>query len=257
MAALTIFHYIPRRSFVHRMDGRIKLICMIAFSIAVSVTDRILNLGIFSLLFLMVLWTAKLPLKKFLSELKYFLVLILLVFLVQSFSIPGSPITRWPLANPTREGVYSGIQFGWHLILLISLSLIVTATTTLTTIKNAVEWFLRPIPFVPDTKVGTMISLTFTLVPLVFDQASEMLDAQKARCIAGRKNPVSRIIFLVFPLLLQTFRRADEMVYAMESRCYSDQRTPMVFKTGPGDWIVLIFAGLVCGMILLQISLGF
>jgi energy-coupling factor transporter transmembrane protein EcfT len=90
-----------------------------------------------------------------------------------------------------------------------------------------------------------MFSLTFVLIPLIFDQASEILDAQKARCIEGRKNPIQRMTFLAYPLLLHTFIRADEIVYAMESRCYSEDRTPVVFKTTSIDWLMLIFSGLV------------
>lgn len=252
MAELNILHYMPGKSIIHRMDGRIKLLCMILFSIAASAAIRTLALVILSLVFLTALFGAKLPIKKLFTELKYFLFLIILVFIVHAFSIPGTPIIHLPLLNPTREGLLSGLFFGWRIILLITISMILTATTTLSTLKNAIEWLLRPIPFIPETKIATMISLTFTLMPLIFDQASEILDAQKARCIAGRKNPVARIVFLVFPLLLQTFRRADEMVGAMESRCYSEKRTPAEFRTTFKDWMVLIFVGVVCGVVFVK-----
>lgn len=55
-------------------------------------------------------------------------------------------------------------------------------------IKNVIEWFLAPIPFVPEARVAAMFSLTFVLIPLIFDQASEMREAQKARCIDERKT---------------------------------------------------------------------
>jgi biotin transport system permease protein len=252
MAELNIFHYLPGESALHRMDGRIKLICMILLSIVASITIRILDLEILSLILLIALFYSKLPIRKLFTELRYFLFLIILVIVVHSFSIPGTPLTTFPLFNPTWEGLRSGMLFSWRIILLVSISMILTATTTLSSLKNVIEWLLRPIPFIPENKVAMMISLTFTLIPLIFDQASEMMDAQKARCIAGRKNPISRIVFLVFPLLLQTFKRADELVDAMESRCYSEERTPVVFRTKPSDWLLLLLTGLVCCMVLVK-----
>ena len=257
MAELNIYHYLPKDSFVHHMDGRFKLICMVLLSIATSITSHITDLIALSMFFMLVLFSSKLPVSKLFLELRYFIFLISMVFLVHSFSIPGTPLTHWPFMNPTREGLISGLIFGWRILLLVAISVIVTATTTLSTLKDATQWLLHPVPLVPEAKVATMIGLTFTLVPLIFDQASEILDAQKARCIAGRKNPVTRIIFLVFPLMLQTFRRADEMVDAMESRCYSTKRTPTSFKAKSSDWIVLIFSALLCGVILWQIPLKF
>jgi biotin transport system permease protein len=236
------------------MDGRVKLVCMVLLSITVSIASRISDRAILTFILLIALFNSKLPVKKLLTELKYFLVLIILVLLVHSFSIPGTPATNWPMLNPTWEGISSGLIFGWRIILLVAISTIFIATTTLYTLKNVIEWLLHPLPLVPEAKVSTMIGLTFTLVPLIFDQASEMLDAQKSRCIAKRKNPIERIFFLVFPLLLQTFRRADEMILAMESRCYSEQRTPAVFKTKTLDWVILLGSGFICCAILLQLG---
>jgi energy-coupling factor transporter transmembrane protein EcfT len=76
--------------------------------------------------------------------------------------------------------------------------------------------------------------------------ASEMLEAQKARCIESRKNPATRIIYLVYPLVLHAFRRVDDIAYAMESRCYSGEHTPATFKAIPIDWLLLALSGLVC-----------
>lgn len=246
MAEINIFHYLPQKSFVHTLDGRIKLICMICFSIIITAAVKIIDLTVLTCVLFIALIGARLPIKKLLSEIRYFLFLISMVVIVHSFSIPGVPISNIPIPGLTWEGLHSGLFFGWRIILIILVCAVLTGTTSLATLKSVIEWFLRPVPFIREMRVGTMFSLTFVLIPLIFDQASEMLDAQKSRCIEGRKNPIKRIIFLVFPLLLQTFRRADEMVLAMESRCYSDDRTPAVFKTNLRDWLVLCFTLLIC-----------
>lgn len=243
MAEINIFHYLPQKSIVHRLDGRIKLSCMILFSIMITVADNLFDLAFLTCVLLIAVIGAKLPIKKIFAEIRYFLLLISVVVIVQSLDIAGTslPALTW-------EGLGSGLLFGWRIILIVLVCAILNGTTSPATLKSVIEWFLRPIPFVRETRFGTMFSLTFVLLPLIFDQASEMMDAQKSRCIEVRKNPIRRIIFLAFPLLLQTFRRADEMVLAMESRCYCEDRTPAEFKTDLRDWLILsstILSGLI------------
>lgn len=253
MAELTIFHYTPKESVIHAMDGRIKLICMILFTIASGMAVGVLDLTLLTVVFLTALIGSKLPFQKLITEMKYFLFLIGIIIVIHSFTVPGTPITNIPVPGLTWEGLISGLFFGWRLILIILISTILTGTTPLSLLKCVIEWFLRPVPFIRETRVATMFSLTFSLIPLIFDQASEMSEAQKARCIEGRKNKVKRIMFLVSPLLFHTLLRADEMVFAMESRCYSEVRTKTAFKSNPRDWLLLLFSLLVCAMVVFPI----
>lgn len=251
MAELNIFHYIPKKSIIHDMDGRLKLICMIMFAVAAGIAPDIFDLIILTIVLLVALISSKLPIVSLLTEIKYFLFLIGIVIVVNAFSVAGTPITGIPIKGLTWEGLNSGLIYGWRLLLIILICIVLTGTTTLTSLKNVIEWFLAPIPFVPEARVATMFSLTFVLIPLVFDQASEMQEAQKARCIEGRKSPIARVKFLLFPLLLQTFMRADEMVMAMESRCYSEVRTKAVFKTTVNDWLILSITVFVCSLLII------
>ena len=243
MVQLTVFHYIHKNSVLHQMDGRIKLVCLLIISMTVSFASTKADFTLLTMVLLGALFLSQLPILAVVKELKYFAFLILLVFVVNSFSIPGTPIDLIP--GITWEGVISGITFGWRLLLVIIICIILTGTTSLSLLRNAVEWFLRPIPFIPESRVATMINLVFVLIPLIFDQAAEMISAQKARYVEGRKNPIKRILFLVYPLLTQTFLRADELVLAMEARCYSEQRTRAIFKATMKDWLVLLFTMLI------------
>jgi biotin transport system permease protein len=246
MAELNIFHYFPKPSLLHNMDGRIKLACMILFAIAASMAARIFDFIVLTSVLVIALISAGLPLNKLVAEIKYFLFLIGMVILFHSWSVPGTPVPYFPMSGFSREGLTSGVLFGWRLILIIGICALLTGTTSLASLKNVIEWLLRPIPFIRETRVATMFSLTFVLIPLIFDQAAEMLEAQKARGIENRKNPVLQVRFLALPLLIQTFRRADEMVQAMESRCYSEERTPVHFQSNIKDWLLFGFTGLVC-----------
>jgi energy-coupling factor transporter transmembrane protein EcfT len=247
MAEINIFHYLPGNSLIHRLDSRIKLVCMIWFSVTTSFMVETPDYLILTAVLLGAFWMSGLPVLRLIRELRYFYILILMVVIIQACSVPGTPFL---IRGISMEGLKSGLFFGWRLILVIIIGIIFTGTTRLSSLRNAVEWLLRPLPFIPAARVGTMISLTFVLIPLIFDQAAAISDAQKARCVEGRKNPVQRISLLVFPLLTRIFIQADEMALAMESRCYTEAFRKVEFKTDWKDWLILGCAGLICGAVI-------
>lgn len=249
MAEITLFHYIPKKTIIHQMDGRLKLVCMILFTMAAGFARNLYDLAILTSVLFMIYMAAGLSVKRFMIELKYFFILAGIIIGAHSFTVPGTAIPGFPIQGITWEGLNSGLLLSWRLIVMIFIGAIMTGTTSLLQFKNAVEWFLRPLPFIPEARVATMFSLTFVLIPLILDQISEMMDAQKSRCIDGRKDPVTRILFLVRPLLFHAFMRAEEIVQAMESRCYSEIRTKPKFKSTLNDWLVLAFSIFICFII--------
>jgi energy-coupling factor transporter transmembrane protein EcfT len=215
MAQVTFFHYIHKDTILHKMDGRLKLLCMLLLTLSVSFITEWYHYILLVCVVGLALVVSKLPLITIFKEMKLFAIMIVIIL----------AMSGWPFAT--------------RLVLMLMISTAMAGTTSLLTIKNAIEWYLRPIPFVPEVRIATIINLTFVLIPVIFDNYLEMMNAGKARCIKLRKNPIQRIKFIVFPLLTRTLRRADEIVYAMESRCYSEIRTRAIFKTNKMDWLIL------------------
>jgi len=190
-------------------------------------------------LIMLAIWAAKLPFGALLKDMRFFGVLILIVFISNAFLIPGEPIPNFPIANISQQGVITGLRFAGRLTLIIMACSVISGTTSLSSLRNAVEWILRPFPFISEVRIATMVSLTFILIPLIFDNYIEIMDAQKSRCIQLQKKPALRIKYISFPLLTQTFRRADEIINAMESRNYSEVRTQVELYTKKADWLIL------------------
>jgi energy-coupling factor transporter transmembrane protein EcfT len=251
VADLVVFRYLNRDSTLHRLDGRFKIACLVLFSVAASLANTPARFAILTLVLFAALIWSQLPIASLVKELWYFSLIIVPGPVVQSFSIPGATILDLPFGTMSLEGLQSGLFFGWRLVVVIMLCVVITGTTPLSLLSKAVEWYLRPIPFVPAARIAMMMNLTFVFVPLVFDQAAEMSAAQQARCVGARRNPIKRMTFIALPLLVQTFRRADEMALAMESRCYSEEHTKAMFTTTINDWLVLFAAGLVFVAVLL------
>lgn len=236
---MIFFHYAYKNTVLHNMDNRVKLFCMVLFSLSAGIASSILDFTLLAFVLVIALLVSKLPLISLLKDIKPFIILIVFVFVINAFSIKGEPLPNFPINSVSIEGVIAGLTFACRLTIIIMICSVVTGTTQLLSFKSVIEWYLRPIPLIPETRVATMINLTFVLIPIILDDYVEMRNAQKARCLELRKNPIKRVMFIVFPLLINILRKADELIYAMEARCYSEERTRTDFKTNFIDWVTL------------------
>ena len=146
----------------------------------------------------------------------------------------------------SRQGIYEGFLICWQLIVIVLLGLVFVPTTRTSEMKAAVQWMLTPFPFVPGKRVATMIGLTMRFVPVILNQARETADAQRARGIENRKNPVYRLVKLTVPLIRRTFQDAEKLSLAMEARCYAETRTGPDLSARRRDWMMLIVVSCLC-----------
>jgi len=245
MAELTLFSYISGVSLLHKMDARFKIILIILLSL-LSLNQYFIELGILTVLLLGMIVNARLPLKTGFRELRYFLILLFFVFVARMLSTGGSALLSLKFVNISMQGIYDGILICWRLAFIMILGFAFISTTRPSEIKSAVQWFLKPVPFIPEKKVAVMMGLILRFVPVIFDQAGETAQAQKARGVENRKNPVYRLIKLGLPLIRRTFERADNLVAAMEARGFTENRTDPELVSHKRDWIALIAVSCLC-----------
>ncbi len=249
MAELTAFNFRPGASFLHELDVRFKLVFLALISLA-SLKAALLALCILTFVLIGVIIDIRLPIKVILKELRYFLILLLFVFIARALTTPGSPLIQIKAVSVTLEGVHGGIIVCWRLLIIIMMGLSFVSTTRSSEIKAAVQWFLNPFPFIPAKRIATMMSLIIRFVPVILDQAKETADAQRARGVENRKNPLYRLKKLLIPLMRRTFLSADKLAVAMEARCYSENRTDPGLSCGIKDWIALFAVTCLCIIII-------
>jgi biotin transport system permease protein len=247
MVELNFFHFWPGDSLPHRMDPRLKVAAVALLSVALGLTASKLEVVTLTLVVAGVAWLARLPLRLLVRELRRFILLIAVTILIRAWGDVGATLPVFPHISQT--GLIAGTLFAWRLLMVLIIGLILTGTTRLTEIRGAIYWFLRPLPFVPSARIATMFSLALTLIPLIFDQAATVREAQTARGIELVGNPLKRLYCLAWPVIRETFYRADELILALETRCYSEDRTMPEFSGTVYDpWIlagVMIIAVLV------------
>ena len=245
MAELTVLNYHSGNSILHQLDVRFKFFFLIIISLTLVQAD-LTALFIISLMLAVVLIYIRFPLISALTEIRYFFILILLVFFARAFSTSGSALIEWRFIVLSKQGVHEATMVCWRLFLVVFLGLSFISTTRSTEIKAAVEWFLIPFPFIPRKRIAIMMSLILRFMPVIYQQVKDTADAQRARCIENKKNPIYRLLKLFVPVIRRTFEGADDLALAMEARCYSENRTDPVLSSSLRDWIVLFGVFILC-----------
>ena len=224
MAELSAFSFRPGQTRLHKLDIRCKLVLLIGFNL---ISLRVSPFGLLLLAppLLLLFSSLRIPIIRTLGQIRLFFVLLLFVLLSRMFFMAGDELITLAGLIVTQQGLSSGLLFCGRLMAILVGSIIFVATSSSMEIKTGLEWFLKPLPFVPEKRIGIMISLMIRFIPLIFEQAAEINNAQKARAVENIKNPVRRLILFSIPLLVKTFQTADRLVVAMEARCYSEDRT--------------------------------
>ncbi|RZB31310.1 MAG: energy-coupling factor transport system permease protein [Desulfobacteraceae bacterium Eth-SRB2] len=245
MAELSAFNFRPGSSVLHGLDVRFKLLFLVLISLT-SLKAYPFALSVLTLMLVAALFNTQGSLKSILKAFRYVFVLLAFIFFARALSTPGSVVIEFKAVSMTREGFYEGAVVCWRLVIVVLTGLAFISTTRPSEIKAAVEWLLNPFPFIPSKRIATMMSLVVRFIPVIFDQARETADAQRARGVDNRKNPVYRLKKLGIPLMRRTFERADKLAVAMEARCYSENRTDPGLCARLRDWAALFVVICLC-----------
>lgn len=255
---ITLGHYLPKESFVHRLDPRIKLFLM-ALGIGVCFQiESSLGLGLLPVLCLGATIAAAIPMKRMLMGITPFLWLFIFTALLHVFMTPGEPLAWLPHA--TWQGVQNGIRVGLQLAFAIWLSTLMTLTTSPLDMVGALEWYMKPLKYVhiPIEEIALLVMLAIRFIPLLFEETDRILKAQKARGVSletgGMLHKVRALIPVLIPLLHGVFRRADDLAVALTLRGYTPGITRTRMKAPmikPMDIVTLIVASVILGLVAL------
>ena len=248
MAELTVFSFQPGTSLLHKLDVRFKLLFLILISL-VSLGGGFTGLGVLTVLVAGLSIHSRLPLKSGFKEFRFFLIFLVLILVARMLTTPGTALIEIKSIAITRPGLISGVLICWRLVIIALVGFLFVFTTPSSEIKAAVQWFLKPAAFIPGKRIATMMGLIARFIPVILNQARETAEAQRARCVEYRRNPLNRIVRLGVPLIRRTFEQADRLIVAMEARCYSENRTDPDLSATRTDWFALLIITIICGWI--------
>lgn len=244
---MTVFSFRPGSSRIHKLDVRFKLLFLILISLA-SLRADIYGLLLLFGCFAGIIFYLGISFYALLKAVRYYLLLLGFVFAARALSTPGEPLMQFAGFTVSYEGLHQGGQICLRLFFLVLLGLAFIVTSRPSEVRAAVAWFLKPVPGINGDRVATMLGLVLRFIPLIFNQAAKTGDAQRARGVENRKNPVYRLRRFVLPFMRRTFEDADRLAIAMEARAYSEVRTSRGFSVGKPDWIAAVAVLLLCAL---------
>jgi energy-coupling factor transport system permease protein len=177
-----------------------------------------------------VLLVSRIPLPYLFRGFFPLLLLLLLTFALQAFTLPGQPLWRIGPFQMTIEGATRGGFLSVRLALLFMSGALLVMTTAPVSLTDGLAWYMAPLDRVgfPAADVALMMSIALRFIPMLLRQFSELLMAQRARGIEvgfrSLRGLSAGLMPLVVPLFVQSFRQADVLATAMESRCYRGGR---------------------------------
>lgn len=217
-------HYLPGNSLLHRWDARCKFFGLLMITatliqtrISWFVFDSILLVGLFFL--------SRFPLKQLLREIRFWAILLFVLFLFQVLWTPGSRLLSIPWLPVSKDGLLLGSLTSWRLGLIIGYAILFTAVTRPRELRDTLIWLLKPIPFLPERRIGLMASLALRFFSRTLDQTEEVSLANKARLGDQKKNPIRRIKYSALPILRRSFLDAEEVTFALAARGYQEDIT--------------------------------
>lgn len=126
----------------------------------------------------------------------------------------------------TTAGVWVALLYAARLLVAVALGALLLLTTTPTAITDGLESLLSPLARIglPAHEVAMVFSLALRFVPILSDEASAVMDAQRSRGASfGEGGPLSRVRALssvLVPVLAGAIRHANNLSRALDARCY-------------------------------------
>ena len=195
--------YVHRASPIHAVPPAPKLVILAVAGIAVVATNSPWLLSGLLIVVLSLFPLARLSTADILRPIRPTLWLVVAVVLVHG------------LLGSWEQGVIAGLRFA----ILVMLATLISLTTSVADMLATVERAMQPLRRVGvrPAKVALVVALAIRLVPLVFEEASKVREAQRTR---GLERSMTA---LFVPLLVRMLRCGNELAEAIEARCYDSE----------------------------------
>lgn len=246
---ITIGQYFPGKSFIHKMDARMKIILTFAVIVSLFFCKNLISLLVVVAGVVSVVAISKIPFKTIFKSIKPLSIIIILTSILNLFYGEGEPLFKIFGLKVTVDGIETAVFMAVRIILLVIVGSMLTYTTSPTDITDALERLLKPLTYIKVDVHTIAMTMTIALrfIPTLIEEIDKIMSAQKSRGAdlesGGLIHRAKALVPILIPLFISSFRRANELAYAMECRCYrgGEGRTKMkVVKMEKRDYIALV-----------------
>lgn len=248
MNSLTLGRYLPYDSFVHRLDARDKIYCLIALMVAVFLPQTnysmtFLMMGVMFVLLLVLLLsthTSFLSLLKSLSGLWFMMIFLLVIYIFIPSSTHRYPdwIAFYLGSLPIYwDSLLEAAKIMVRLMQMIALTMVFTSSTKPLEMTDAFEWYLAPLSYIgfPSHEVAMIISIALRFIPTILEDTKRIMRAQASRGVdfehGSIVTKVKAMVSLIVPLFVSSFVRSEDLADAMECRGYDPKKKRTKYRS--------------------------
>ncbi|NEQ97507.1 MAG: hypothetical protein F6K30_12415 [Cyanothece sp. SIO2G6] len=271
-------------TWLHRIDSRVKFVWLVGFLLTPIAASPEWRLAVVGLLLLLTI-SARIPIRIWKRQIGLLLAFSLLLFLVTlvlpdgidanhhprlpttpivtTEGEPSSPIASPPLPQPTsynyvvfdrgiihitRRSVDLAIRISTLTFTLLYSSNLYLLTTAPEEITAGVDYWLSPLRRLglPVTEVVLTLTLSLRFIPLVLEEAQNLIRSVNTRAInwkkIGIRGTIQIWLAVVERLLQNLLLRAEQIASAMQVRGFTSPDTHHVkwhqFQLRLWDWLV-------------------
>ena len=266
---ITLGQYYPGDSFLHRMDPRAKIICVMIFIIAIFLANNYISYGVVALFTAGCIALSGVPVRLVWNSIKPLWVILVFTAAIHILTTPGTMLFEYGFLHISAEGVRNGILMTLRLVFLIAFTSLLTYTTSPIVLTDGIEALLMPFRRfgVPAHELAMMMTIALRFIPTLLEETDRIMKAQSSRGADFQNGNLwqraKNMVPLLVPLFISAFRRADDLATAMEARCYrgGEGRTKMrrlvyTWRDRNGCAAVLLVSALLLALYLAKTPLG-
>lgn len=232
--SVTIGRCVAVDSPIHRLDARAKTVCFLACSILSFFINNVPAAIFFGAVAVVLTVLARIPARVLWRTVRPFLVLLVFSFVVNALVLQGgAPLFSLGPITVTVRGVQMGALVAFRTMAALAFGILLVSTTTPVALCDAMESLLKPLRIcgLPYQDVAMIFSVALRYIPLLAEEAGQVVDAQRARGASALDGTLAQkgkaYASLVVPLLSSSLRHAERQATALEARCWAaeDVRT--------------------------------
>lgn len=240
--------YVAADTPAHGIDARVKLVVLLAMTVAVFAADSAPAFALLVVSLAIVSHLGGVSPGDVMRAVRPTMVVLAFSLLANAFVADGSgDIAIVGSFGISLSGLVRGALAVTRIVILVAFALVASSTTNPPAISDAAASLMRPLGLigVPVTDIAMILSVAIRFIPICAEELDRIAMAQRARGAHLDDGSLGQRIrawaSVLTPLVVSLFRRADVLADAMRDRCYRGRgRTRLTPGMGPVDVAVLV-----------------
>ncbi|MBR6084688.1 MAG: energy-coupling factor transporter transmembrane protein EcfT [Spirochaetales bacterium] len=210
---INLGRYYNCSSFLHGLDPRTKLVFLIIYIVCAFLASTVVQCAAVLIVLIALIVLSKVPLSFMVRGLRTPVIVLLFVDILNIVFLD--------------DGIRFSILLTLRIVEVVMASNLLTLSTRPGEIADGLEkglGWMKALK-VPVHDLATMVAIAFRFIPILTQEARDLMDAQKMRGVDFEHGSLIKRARALGPLTVtvfaSAFRRADELSLAMDSRLYN------------------------------------